>query len=89
LFLHYAFDEWMQQNNKNIPFERYADDILVHCVSEKQALWLKTVIEKRLNQCGLELHPGKMRIVEKGQLQFFEFCSFLHFFRNEIFVMTM
>jgi RNA-directed DNA polymerase len=26
LFLHYAFDEWMQRNHKNIPFERYADD---------------------------------------------------------------
>ena len=63
LFLHYAFDEWMRRNYRNIPFERYADDILVHCVSEKQALWLKSVIEKRLNQCGLELHPDKTRIV--------------------------
>lgn len=26
LFLHYAFDEWMRRNYRNIPFERYADD---------------------------------------------------------------
>jgi RNA-directed DNA polymerase len=63
LFLHYAFDEWMRRNNDNMPFERYADDILVHCKSEKQARWIKAVIERRLNQCGLELHPEKTKIV--------------------------
>jgi RNA-directed DNA polymerase len=63
LFLHYAFDEWMRRNYRSIPFERYADDILVHCVSEQHAWWLKSVIEKRLNQCGLELHPDKTKIV--------------------------
>jgi RNA-directed DNA polymerase len=26
LFLHYAFDEWMRRNHRDIPFERYADD---------------------------------------------------------------
>lgn len=63
LFLHYAFDEWMRRNHENIPFERYADDILLHCRSEKQAMWIKTVIEDRLKQCGLELHPDKTKIV--------------------------
>ena len=63
LFLHYAFDEWMRRNYDNIPFERYADDILVHCKSEKQARWIKAVIEERLKQCGLELHPEKTKIV--------------------------
>ena len=63
LFLHYTFDEWTRRNNDNIPFERYADDILVHCKSEKQARWIKTVIEERLKQCGLELHPEKTKIV--------------------------
>jgi len=63
LFLHYAFDEWMRRNNENIPFERYADDILVHCKSEKQAQWIKTAIERRLYRCRLELHPEKTKIV--------------------------
>ena len=26
LYLHYAFDKWMEQSNINNPFERYADD---------------------------------------------------------------
>jgi RNA-directed DNA polymerase len=63
LFLHYAFDEWMRRNNDNIPFERYADDILVHCKSEKQAHWIKTVIERRLYRCRLELNSEKTKIV--------------------------
>jgi RNA-directed DNA polymerase len=63
LFLHYAFDEWMRRNNPGIPFERYADDIIVHCVSERQAKWLKEKIEGRLMKCGLELHPQKTKII--------------------------
>jgi RNA-directed DNA polymerase len=63
LFLHYAFDEWMRRNYSSILFERYADDIIVHCRSEKQARWIKAMIEKRLVQFGLEIHPGKTRIV--------------------------
>jgi len=62
LFLHYSFDEWMRRNFETIPFERYADDIVVHCRSEKQAKWIKTVIEKRLKECRLELHPDKTKI---------------------------
>ncbi len=63
LFLHYAFDEWMRRNNENIPFERYADDIVVHCRSKEQAKWIKMVIEGRLKQCWLELNPDKTKIV--------------------------
>lgn len=63
LFLHYAFDEWMKRNNPIIPFERYADDIIVHCASERQATWLKEKIKERLIKCGLELHPEKTKII--------------------------
>jgi len=75
LFLHYAFDEWMKRTCPLIPFERYADDIIAHCVSEQQAKWLKVKTEERLSQCGLELHPQKTKIVyckddrRKGQHQ--------------------
>jgi RNA-directed DNA polymerase len=63
LFLHYGFDEWMRRHYSGVPFERYADDILVHCKSERQATWIKSVIEKRLQQCRLQLHPQKTKIV--------------------------
>jgi RNA-directed DNA polymerase len=63
LFLHYAFDEWMRRNCPRNPFERYADDIIVHCVSERQAKWIKRKIEQRMKQCKLEPHPEKTKIV--------------------------
>lgn len=63
LYLHYAFDMWMKRNHSNIPFERYADDVIIHCKTEKQAELVKNMIERRLRKCKLELHPGKTKIV--------------------------
>ena len=63
LFLHYAFDAWVERSYPTISFERYADDIIVHCRSERQAQWIRTVIERRLSKCKLELHPRKTEIV--------------------------
>jgi group II intron reverse transcriptase/maturase len=63
LFLHYAFDRWMAEKHPDIPFERYADDIICHCVSEAQARALKEALAQRLMQCRLELHPHKTKIV--------------------------
>lgn len=63
LFLHYAFDVWMKKNHPSIPFERYADDTIVHLKSERQAKWIKEAIRERLAQCRLKLHPDKTRIV--------------------------
>ena len=44
-------------------FERYVDDIVVHCRSLEQAQWIKAKIERRLRLCLLELHPEKTKIV--------------------------
>jgi retron-type reverse transcriptase len=63
LFLHYAFDRWMKENNPDIPFERYADDVICHCRSEAQARSLRQALEARLAMCKLELHPQKTKIV--------------------------
>jgi RNA-directed DNA polymerase len=63
LFLHYAFDRWMARTFPAIPFERYVDDVVVHCVTERQARQVLTEITKRMTQVGLELHPEKTRIV--------------------------
>jgi group II intron reverse transcriptase/maturase len=63
LFLHYAFDHWMQRTFPSVPFERYADDAIVHCRSERQARMVLEAIRRRFEQCGLELHPTKTRIV--------------------------
>lgn len=63
LYLHYAFDPWMRRQHAGIPFERYADDVVCHCRSEKEAqtLWLE--LRDRLANCKLQLHPVKTQIV--------------------------
>jgi RNA-directed DNA polymerase len=63
VFMHYAFDAWMVREFPNIPFERYCDDVVVHCSSERQAHHVRDAIAARLAQVGLELHPDKTRIV--------------------------
>lgn len=63
LFMHYAFDEWMRKNHPESPFERYADDIVVHCGTKEEAEKLLEEIRIRLKECKLELHPEKTKIV--------------------------
>jgi len=63
LFLHYAFDLWMQRRCPSVPFERYADDVICHCKSKSQAEWLLDAISKRLAECKLELNHTKTKIV--------------------------
>jgi RNA-directed DNA polymerase len=63
LFLHYAFDMWMERNHPSNAFARYADDGVVHCSSLEEAEQLHKSLKERFAQCGLELHPEKTRIV--------------------------
>jgi RNA-directed DNA polymerase len=63
LFMHFAFDTWMARNFPGCPFERYADDSVVHCVSKVQAEYVLAAITKRMSEVGLALHPGKTRLV--------------------------
>lgn len=63
LFLHYAFDRWLMENHPETPFERYADDAIVHGRSLAQMQRMKEAITQRLAECGLELHPEKTKIV--------------------------
>jgi group II intron reverse transcriptase/maturase len=63
LFLHYAFDKWLENQGAKIAFTRYADDVIVHCKSKSHAEWLLKSIHKRMESVGLELHPKKTKIV--------------------------
>ena len=63
LFMHYAFDKWMDREYPGCPFERYADDVVVHCDTEQQAQQLCAGLAARLGSLGLELHPDKTKIV--------------------------
>jgi len=63
LRLHYALDRWLAANYPQVSFERYADDVIAHCRTERQAQEMKQAIAERLQTCGLELHPEKTKIV--------------------------
>jgi RNA-directed DNA polymerase len=53
----------MAENYPQTPFERFADDAIVHCRTEMQAQRIRKAIAARLKECGLELHPEKTRVV--------------------------
>jgi len=63
IFLHVVFDKWMEKFHPEKPFERYADDIVVHCKTEKQALFMLRQIQSRMTACKLTLHPDKTKII--------------------------
>lgn len=63
IFMHVAFDKWMETYHPDKPFERYADDIVVHCKTDRQARYVLDMIRRRLSRCKLTLHPVKTRII--------------------------
>jgi RNA-directed DNA polymerase len=66
LFLHHAFDTWIGREFPTVRFERHADDVIVHCASERQAEEVLAAIEARMAEVGLVLHPEKTKIVYCG-----------------------
>jgi group II intron reverse transcriptase/maturase len=84
LFLHYAFDKWLEITYPGLCFVRYADDIIVHCNSQAEAEEVLRAIKKRLGECKLELNVKKTRIVyckknhrkEKFKTVQFDFLGF-------------
>ena len=63
LYLHRGFDKWMDEVNPQNPFERYADDIVIHCSSKEEAEKLLEKLKLRMQEYELELHPEKTKIV--------------------------
>ena len=47
----------------DLPWCRYADDGLVHCRTEAEAVAIKAALAARLAECQLEMHPDKTKIV--------------------------
>jgi RNA-directed DNA polymerase len=63
IYLHFTFDKWIEKYYPHVRFERYCDDIIIHCVSQSQTEFMKRVIAKRFNECRLELNESKTHIV--------------------------
>lgn len=79
LFLHYGFDKWLENTDKNVRFTRYADDVIIHCKSKAHAERILGQTHQRMESIGLELHPQKTKIVycrdyrRKGKHPFIKF----------------
>jgi RNA-directed DNA polymerase len=84
IFLHYGFDTWMTREFPGVGFERFADDVVVHCVTERQAHEVCRAIGRRFADIGLQLHPDKTRIAyckdDRRRLEYeqvtFTFCGY-------------
>jgi RNA-directed DNA polymerase len=84
LYLHYSFDKWMEINFSDVPFVRYADDMVIHCKTEQQAHFILDKIKQRLTACDLSVQPEKTSIVyckdyrrnDKGKKTRFDFLGF-------------
>ena len=63
LYLHHAFDKWMDKEHSQCPFERYADDIVIHCSSKEEAERILEALKERMQIAELTLHPEKTKIV--------------------------
>jgi group II intron reverse transcriptase/maturase len=63
LFMHYAFDKWLERKFPTVDFERYADDAVVHCATERRAREVLAALTARMEEVGLRLHPAKTKIV--------------------------
>jgi RNA-directed DNA polymerase len=63
LYLHYVLDKWLEKYHPGVAFVRYADDVVVHCKSESEALQLLDSIRERLLACRLRLNEEKTKVV--------------------------
>jgi group II intron reverse transcriptase/maturase len=63
LYLHYSLDKWLELHHPSVSFVRYADDIVLHCTTEKEAQGLLIALRIRLEEVKLRLNEGKTKIV--------------------------
>ena len=84
IYLHHAFDRWMDETHSNCPFERFADDIVIHCSNQEEAERMLEELKTRMQEFELTLHPEKTKIVycknyqrnEKHESESFTFLSY-------------
>jgi len=63
LFLHYVLDKWLSIKYPEVSFVRYADDAIIHCRTKTEAEAVLRAITQRVQECSLELHEKKTKIV--------------------------
>jgi len=84
LYLHYCIDKWLSIHYPKVKMVRYADDMIVHCETESEAIAILDKITIRMKECNLTVHPEKTKIVYckksgrnlKGKSVQFDFLGF-------------
>lgn len=74
IFLHYVLDEWFEKEVKpglegQSYLVRYCDDFIILMQSKQEAEKVKTLLDRRFAGNGLELHPGKTKVVSFGRYE--------------------
>jgi len=72
IYLHYVFDLWVEVWRRKVASGdmltvRYADDLVVGFEHRAEAERFLEEFRERLAKFGLELHPGKTRLIEFGR----------------------
>lgn len=84
LYLHYTLDKWLELTYPNVSFVRYADDVVIHCSTKKEAEEVLGAISQRLNKVKLSIKESKTKIAYckdyrrklKHEVVKFEFLGF-------------
>jgi RNA-directed DNA polymerase len=63
LYLHYTMDKWLGIEFPQCSFIRYADDAIIFCTSQNEGQTVMKALEKRLTECGLQMHASKTKLV--------------------------
>lgn len=62
LYLHFAMDKWLSKHYPTIRFVRYADDVVIHCLTQQQAEQVKEALINRLAEVKLRVNESKTHI---------------------------
>ena len=68
IFLHYVLDDWfvkeaLPRMKGKCFIIRWADDFIIGCELESDAVRIMDILPKRFNRYGLALHPEKTRVI--------------------------
>jgi RNA-directed DNA polymerase len=79
IFFHFGFDKWMQKEYSCIHFERYVDNIVIHCRSDKQLKFIERRIRTRSDREVVEiamvnsLSVSRPQSIKKAEYQNYSF----------------
>jgi RNA-directed DNA polymerase len=67
LFLHYAFDKWMDKEHPGKLFARYADDAVINCKSKEEAEEMRSSLKKTVSrvQAGTASHQNTHSVLQR------------------------